>query len=178
MVRCQPRRLSPKSKSRPILFTDGACEFVGNKRIATCGAILFPDNGDNPLCFGITIPDRMIDKWAREADKEQLVTEAELLPVLISLRCWRDYLAYSKCLIFVDSEPAKHCLIRGTSNVSTCADIVKLIYHEVDLLKMFPWFSRVPSKSNPADAPSRLDFAYVSKSFEAGVTDTTTYLEP
>ena len=165
----EPRRISPKASGFPVVFTDGACEYQGSRRIVTCGAIMFPSDGSCPECFGFEVPTHISDTWAIEADKDQLVTEAELFPVLIAFRYWRTHFEHSKSLVFVDSEPAKHCLIRGTSNVSTCAHIVKLFYQEVDILKNFPWFSRVPSKSNPADDPSRLKFNSVTEEFKAKV---------
>jgi hypothetical protein len=153
-----PKRISPARENTPLLFTDGACEFLGDRRIVTCGAILFPCDGSNPLCFGFEIDPVVSNAWALEGQKEQLVTEAEIYPVLIAMKTWQSTLKECKPIIFVDSNPAKHCLVRGTSNVSTCAKLIKSIYEEIDRLQTFPWFSRVPSKSNPADAPSRLNF--------------------
>jgi hypothetical protein len=171
LEKSEPRRVSPKHSSFPILFTDGACEYTGAERTVTCGAILFPSDGSSPECFGFEVPKHISESWALDADKDQLVTEAELLPVLIAFRYWRTHFEYSKSLVFVDSEPAKHCLIRGTSNVCTCAHIVKLFYQEIDMLRNFPWFSRVPSKSNPADDPSRLQFSSSIEEFHAKVVN-------
>jgi hypothetical protein len=126
--------------------------------------------------FGFEVPHDICAEWAYEADKEQLVTEAELYPVVVASKLWKDHFTFRRALVFVDSEPAKHCLIRGTSNVETCAALVQRFYEEVDLLNMFPWFSRVPSMSNPADLPSRLDFISSSELFGAELVDVPTEL--
>ena len=55
----------------------------------------------------------------------------------------------------MDSEPSKHSLIRGASNSVQCANLVEQIHSCLYEAHTFVWFSRVPTKSNPADAPSR-----------------------
>ena len=155
---CEPRRVSPKAPGVTLLFTDGACEFLEKDKVVSCGAICFPEGSAKPLMFGVQIPDRVCKHWSSVGNKEQLVTEAELIPAVIALQLWKQFFEHRRAIIFVDSEPAKHCLIRGTSNVETCAGITHQFYKLVDSLKTFPWFSRVPTYSNPADPPSRLDF--------------------
>jgi hypothetical protein len=113
------------------LFTDGACEFVENNRLVTCGTILFPADNTAPQMFGFEIPVNICE-WALAESKEQLVTEAELFPTRVALRVWKDHFRNSQTLIFIDSEPAKHCPIRGTSNVLTCANLVKSCYEIVE----------------------------------------------
>jgi hypothetical protein len=164
---CEPRRVSPKAAGVTILFTDGACEFLNQTKVVTCGAICFPGGATSPLMFGLQIPDRVCKHWSSVGDKDQLVTEAELIPAVIALQLWKQFFEHRRAIIFVDSEPAKHCLIRGTSNVETCASITHQFYKLVDSLKTFPWFSRVPTYSNPADPPSRLDFDTPREQFGA-----------
>jgi hypothetical protein len=176
LQKSEPRKISPGESGVSILFTDGACEFVGDHRQVTCGAILFPADNTPPQMFGFEIPTHICKEWAHAENKEQLVTEAELFPTLIALRVWKNHFRNTRTLIFIDSEPAKHCLIRGTSKVMTCANLVKSCYELVDEIKMFPWFSRVPSKSNPADAPSRLEFEVNIKLFSAEVVDVSPFV--
>ena len=94
-------------------------------------------------------------------NKKQLVTEAELLPVIVAKRHWFDVLTHSKVIFWVGSEPAKFSLIRGMSDTPTCNSIVQASNHLTVELQCNEWFSRVPSKSNPADDPSRLVFDQV-----------------
>lgn len=162
-----PRLLEPARSDTVYIFTDGACEFCSQKRTVTCGAIIFFSTGSNPRAFGSEINDALCDEWTREENKSQLVTEAELLPTLLCLRLWSQQLRECKILFFIDSEPAKHSLIRGMSNTVSCSNIVRAFYTELDLLKSFVWFTRVPSISNPADAPSRLDIQSVVTDFGA-----------
>jgi hypothetical protein len=153
-----PRQISPKGNGPPLLlFTDGACEFAKGERIVTCGALLYDPTDKALLFFGLRVNKSLEDEWAASG-RNQLVTEAELLPQLISRRLWGARLRFAKLLSFLDSEPAKFCCVKGFSDTDTCNDIVRAV--QLEDLKIVPatWYSRVPSFSNPSDAASRLDF--------------------
>ncbi len=97
--------------------------------------------------------------------RRQLVTEAELLPQLISRRLWANRLKAANVISFLDSEPSKFALIKGSSDSPCCEDLVRAIHYEEAQLASWSWFSRVPSYSNPSDAASRLDFPLMRKLF-------------
>ena len=86
------------------------------------------------------------------------MTEAELLPALVAAVNWRSRIAGAKILIFIDSNPAKFSLIKGSSDSPACECIVRSLMFEDAEHVTYPWYSRVPSKSNLADDPSRLIF--------------------
>jgi len=162
-----PRKISPAYQGQPLLlFTDGACEFAEGNRLVTCGAILFDPRDSTAHCFGVQIVGPILDEWSR-GGKSQLVTEAELLPLLLARLVWHDRLADVLSLNFVDSEPAKHSCVRGTSESPACADIVRAIHMQENKLQSWTWYSRLPSFSNPADGPSRLDFKQAEEVFLA-----------
>jgi hypothetical protein len=157
----KPRKLSPLINSVPVLiFTDGACEPSGKDLPSTtCGGLVINNNLQDVQCrrkiFGLALPDNILNEWA-VGDKRQLVTEAELAAVCIALNTWACDMPHHRVFIFVDSEPALFSLVRGTSNVQSCADIVRECHRIIDMYNLFVWFVRIPSKSNPADGPSRL----------------------
>ena len=95
-----------------------------------------------------------------------MVTEAELLPQLIARRLWSDRLYKSKLISFVDSEPAKFALVRGSSDVLSCRNIVAATALADSRLLLMPWYTRVPSLSNVADKPSRMNFDFNVPGFE------------
>ena len=100
----------------------------------------------------------LVEEWISLTNKKQLVTEAELLPVILAKRHWFSALQHSKVILWVDSEPAKFSLIRGLSETPACNSIVQASNKLTVELQCNEWYSRVPSKSNPADDPSRLCF--------------------
>ena len=156
-----PRFLSPpKDLPMAIIFTDGACEFEGSI-VASCGAVLYTGEDDPLRCWGGVIGDSLVSEWAVQG-KRQVVTEAELLPILISRRIWADRIRNRKVIHFVDSNPALFSSLKGVSDVESCQNIIKACCMEENNLNSWIWYSRVPSKSNCADMPSRLKFWQVN----------------
>ena len=154
--KAHPRQITPTyNMPTVIVFTDGACEYENGKAVVTCGAMLYESPSEVIHCFGISINDDLCNEWRLEG-KNQLVTEAELLPVLISRVFWHKFLRHRKVINFIDSNPALFSCIKGSSESENCNNIVKAIsIAEVDLC-LWPWYTRVPSLSNCADWPSRL----------------------
>ena len=157
-----PRQITSRYQGPPlVLFTDGACEPLSNdakgSSLTTCGAVLLDPRTKTALVFGIRIRQELTDQWESLAMKKQLVTEAELLPQLLARRTWEERIKGVKLLSFIDSEPSKFSLIRGTSESQTCADIVSAVAMFDSLNFVWSWYSRVPTWSNIADAPSRLE---------------------
>ena len=90
--------------------------------------------------------------------RTQLIGQAELLPVLLAQEVWRDRWRDRRVLLFVDNDSARHALIRGTSPAGASAAIVGRFWESEASYGAYTWIERVPSVSNPADAPSRLEF--------------------
>ena len=163
----KPRIISPPPFGPTyLLFTDGASEFVGEELKQSIGSILFVQNSKWSRVISADVPEKELSSWqAMEQfsklrsnctkDKRQFITEAELYAVLVGLFTWKEILFNNRLIVFVDSDPAKFSLIRGTSNSLACADIVKRTHMLLSDWHIHVWVTRVPTKSNPADAPSR-----------------------
>ena len=165
----KPKLLETAERSSPVLlFTDGACEnYLGDDLpTVTIGAVLFAPTLDRPLYFGETVNLQLTAEWRAEG-KRQLVTEAEILPILIAKQVWHQHLTNRHVIIFIDSDPARACLIKGSSVSASCDKIVREILFTNMGLNSKDWYARVPTKSNPADAASRLNHDEMSKVFNA-----------
>lgn len=167
-----PRPITLSFDAPPLLlFSDGACEPLSDLgessgKLVTCAGVLIDRRDSKALFFGCQVESSLIKEWKENNQKEQLVTEAELLPQLIARRLWASRLYKAKVISFVDSEPAKFCLIRGSSDVLSCRNIVMAAAMEDSKLLLIPWYTRVASSSNIADKPSRLDFEFSIPGFE------------
>ena len=64
-------------------------------------------------------------------------------------------LAHKKVLLFVDNNSARGGTLKARSSSPTIDDLVKTFYAAEVRSPAFWWVERVPSKSNPADEPSR-----------------------
>jgi hypothetical protein len=152
-----PRVVSHKPQVVPVcLFTDGAVE--GSERgLVTVGAVLHDPLTGLKECFGFEVPRALSAEW-RGRGSLQVVGQAEILPVLVGKAFWAPVLRDRRVLVFVDNTSAAAALVKGHSpNPSSNA----LLRKYAALEAAFPtctWFARVPSPSNPADGPSRLDF--------------------
>ena len=60
---------------------------------------------------------------------------------------------------FLDNVSARAALIKAWSQVDDANRIKKLYVNEEVKFFCKPWFGRVPTHSNPADAPSRLQIS-------------------
>ena len=88
----------------------------------------------------------------------QLIGQAELLPAVVAQRTWSQRWAGRRVLLFMDNDSARHALIRGGSTSTASAHLVGLFWREETLLRAYSWIERVPTASNVADGPSRLDY--------------------
>ena len=167
-----PRPITLQFNAPPLLlFTDGACEPLSEDeklggKLVTCAAVLLDRRDSKALFFGCRVDNVLITEWKANNMKEQMVTEAELLPQLIARRLWPDRLYKAKLIAFTDSEPAKFAMVRGSSEVLSCRNIVSATALADSKLLLMTWYTRVPSSSNVADKPSRLDFDFKVQGFE------------
>ena len=137
------------------LFTDGACEDDPQPH-ASVGAFLVLPSGQRQA-FGIAVPEKP-RKSSMAGESSQVIGQVELAPVVLALLTWKRVLRHARLLIFVDNDSARYALIRGYSPVVASANLVQEVSHVECQEGIFSWYARVPSASNPADPPSRLDF--------------------
>ena len=138
-----------------LIFTDGACEPEGT----TVGGVVF--SGNIVEAFGFKVSQAQVDSWKTRLNQEQVIGQAELFPFLVAKWTWAKLLTGRRCIFFIDNEAARLGLVKAYSPVlpslAIIMDCLSWDYrHKVD-----SWYSRVPSKSNISDGPSRLDFSAV-----------------
>ena len=112
---------------------------------------------DTIECFGEEVPADLVRAWATKG-KKQVIGQAELAPVLVAKTLWAPDLLDVALLAFVDNEAAKLSLVSGVSPTPASEAILCASALCDAHLGTHQWVSRVPSASNPADAPSRLEF--------------------
>ena len=77
-----------------------------------------------------------------------------------------EFMAAEERIIYLDNEAARVTLLRVKSN-SPALELLAGICGRLELeMQCMPWYGRVPSKSNPADDPSRLIFQQLSAHYE------------
>ena len=77
------------------------------------------------------------------------------MAVVLALRIWSADLAGKHLISFIDNEGSKFSLVKGYSESPSITFLCGLADATFDDNRIMAWFSRVPSSSNIADAPSR-----------------------
>ena len=151
----RPRTLRAFSSETVYLFTDASQEGEAGLRMGL-GAVLFNQQGNILAWFGISLPQEPAEVLV--AGKQKVINELESLAVLLSFVLCEAFIKERHIMCYLDNEAARVTLLKMTSDSET----LSLLAHTCALLEeamgMFTFYGRVPSKSNVADAPSRLDF--------------------
>ena len=143
------RQIIINDERKPILvYTDAAEE--GD--MVTYGLVVNCD-GDYTVAGG-DVPGKLVSAWRAEGS-QQTICQAELFPVLLVKEHFKHSLYNRRVVHFIDNDPAKHGLIKASSNSEHSQAIIKA-FHKIEMhWPSVSWFARVPSASNIADAPSR-----------------------
>ena len=84
-----------------------------------------------------------------------MVGLVELYAVAVAFQTWEDKLKDQRVICFTDSWPVFDVVVKGNSTKPEWRDLLLIIEDLDERSPMLLWMARVPSKSNPADAPSR-----------------------
>ena len=161
LIHAKPRELSIFDNRKPVLiFTDASYE----KEVAQYGIVAFIDD-DRYVAQGI-IPDSIVQQWKCLAG-QQVISQAEIYPVIILKSFWSQRLKDRRVLLFIDNEAARFSLIKLNTPSVASIKLIHLYYNLEAESPSYTWFARVPSKSNPADWPSRGEAELAVQAFNA-----------
>ena len=141
-----------------VVFIDGAEEDGDEGNEVSIGGILM--NKWTKQAFGRKVPRRTVQIWKEEGQKEKVIHQAELAPALVALHTWKEELKGRKILLFIDNDAARHALVKGKSANAASYRILHQFWEFAAEHEMMIWIERVPTKSNPADGPSRDDWSW------------------
>ena len=101
--------------------------------------------------FSETLP----EPWLDLLTQDSVHPIYEVLAVAFAFTAWEKQLCNTYTVAYVDNQAALGALVAGTSNTNLGAKIVDLCLDVENRGLLRPWFSWVPTHSNPADPPSR-----------------------
>ena len=151
-----PVRISRVSMNTVLIFTDGSCE-GGESLTGGVGGILINEWGVSISCFSEKVPSYIMEELRQHSSHP--IFELEILPVLCSVFTWSAYLTSKQCVFYLDNEAAQGALVKGSSETSYAASMLRLFTEFEMNLQIKTWIARVPTSSNPADKPSRGDLS-------------------
>ena len=163
----KPKEVRIDQVKLPIcVFTDGAYEPQDDgSYLATHGVVMFDPLSGLRVCHDGFVPPAVINMW-HSLVGEQLIGQVELYPIIALRIKYVSLFAQRRVLYFIDNDSARDALIKGSSKSIASFALLTLFFEQEELSYSYPWFCRVPSSSNPADAPSRGDVNSVLKDFE------------
>ena len=165
-----PRSINCHGETRPIIvFTDGAVEGA-NHEIVTVGALVIDSATSPPSAFmwGGRVDDKLVSIW-KAAGNVQVIGQAELLPTLLVRMSNSSAFVNRRIIFMIDNDSARQALMKGYSKAPASRLILQMMV-ELELSTVcWAWYSRVPTRSNPADAPSRLELIPGPDNFHAKV---------
>ena len=152
-----PRSICVHDRRPPVLiFTDGAFEPEDPHHAVGAGAVIVDD-------FTKTRPDLPCRK--------QIIMHLELWPVLVTLLRLGKSLKNRRVLVFIDNNGARDALIKGTSPVDDVFPLLAIVSVILNAFSVSVWFTRVPSPSNPGDAPWRGQAAQMASALGCSSAD-------
>ena len=102
----------------------------------------------------VSIPDVLVEHW-KSLGKKQLIAELELFPIVVALANYAEQIRGRRVLIFVDNNSVRDVMIKGSSRSASLFVMLAEFARRAHREQLLLWISRVPSKSNIADFPSR-----------------------
>eukprot|EP00438_Fugacium_kawagutii_P035994 Skav221846 [mRNA] locus=scaffold1115:19121:20785:+ [translate_table: standard] len=151
----KPRKIQLGAITRPVvLFTDGAWE-PSSSSPSGAGLVLIDPVHDFRIVHEISIPDDVLRSWKAKG-KAQLIAELELVPIVVAFQRYLNMFQGRRVLMFVDNNAIRDAVAKGTSrSISSIFVLLSQLQRLCVECHCLPWISRVPTKSNIGDFPSR-----------------------
>ena len=137
-----------------LIFTDGACE--GERPCGGVGGILVSPSHRVVHHFGDRVTDNLMSLLLSFSSHP--IHELEMIPVFISFYLWHHLFKGGQVVHSIDDESVRLALLRGSGETEIARVVAANIMDAEITAGSKSWYARVASKSNIADAPSRLDF--------------------
>jgi len=152
-----PRKIIAGTNKPRFVFTDASFEPSDASWPAGVGGVLYDENGKALRHFSYCLDKNDLAVLGFPDHKQTVIFEAELIAVIVAVKLWKDDLLDRPVVIFVDNNSARDVAVSGSARTVTPLKLVNLLLTLEDEFSIIPWYARVPSKSNPADEPSRSD---------------------
>ena len=141
-------------ETRPIVvFTDGAWEPSSNCP-AGAGFVVVDPVTETRIACEVIVPDSLVNHW-KSLGKSQLIAELELLPILVFFQEYGSLCKGRRILLFVDNNAIRDAVAKGTSKSLSVMIMLSELHRMWAEVACLCWVSRVPTKSNLGDFPSR-----------------------
>ena len=127
--------------------------------------------GVQPQAFGAILDEETVCSWKSTTDQTQVIGQAEICPMVVARYTWSKYLQGRRVIYFIDNDSARLACIKSYSPVVSSLNLIMQGLLWDSKFESSAWFGRVPTASNPADDPSRMDSTLVKELFGAKIVE-------
>lgn len=150
----KPRSVTLAMSQTWVVFTDASYEQTqSGEATAGFGGVLL-SAVKRPIFFSFELSGKDVDKL-NPSGKKTVIFQCELFAVLVALSVWRDQLSSRQVVFYIDNDGVRDVLISSDTSDPIGHVMLTRVLELEGALAIFSWFTRVPSRSNIADGPSR-----------------------
>ena len=155
LLRVGAPRVIKRSSSVPWFIQSDACYDVCDGTItAGIGAVLFNPDGQPVQFFSHRLSDAVVECLNPQSRKKSAIFECEFFAVFCAFLVWGSDIS-DAAVIYTDNNGVRDTLISCVTRNPVASVILTGTLALESLLQITPWYARVPTDSNYADAPSR-----------------------
>lgn len=154
LLSSRPREITPLWNVPFFVFTGASFSPEDTDWPCGLGGVLVDHKGKQVSAFSLTLLPTDILALGYPA-KSTLTFEAELLALLVALIVWRKFLRHRPCVAYIDNTSTRDVSISGSARNQPGRSLVAQLLEAEDTGCILAWYTRVPSSSKIADAPSR-----------------------
>ena len=152
----RPRAVHRSISQVFFIFTDACFEPDSSSVKAGIGAVLVDSSGKVTHFFAANLKDDLVND-INKSQRKTIIFELELFAILCAVIGWKQFITNCAVVVYTDNDAVRDCLISCNTSSSNARPILDL-YLKVEFQSSFnAWMSSVPTDSNIADAPSKLE---------------------
>ena len=152
----EDRELTVASKENFVLLTDASYE----EGRACVGGVLVGPSGTLLEYFSHELSKQQTKALGSE-EKDTIIFECEILALVVGFELWERILAQRQVIMCLDNDAARFTILAGYGRSTVSERLVKRFVCLEESSRAHIWIARVPSPSNLADLPSRLECEYL-----------------
>ena len=157
-----PRMLTKAFEVTWFLFTDASFEPMGETPFSGVGAVLVGPSGKKFRFFSAVLSDELLKKM-NPSQRKTIIFECEFFTVLCAMYIWCEFLKRCNVVAHMDNDGVRDCLIACHCSSPNAVPILDACIKMESFLEWNVWYTRVPTESNIADDPSRLELGNLLK---------------
>ena len=155
LVNGVPRMISSKATTTWFIFTDASHEPHESEPFSGVGGVLVDQFGCRRRFFSERLsPDLLCD--INVSQRKTIIYECEFFSVLCAMIAWKDFLHQCNVVIHTDNDAVRDAFIACHTSSTNSLPILDAILKAENDAECNSWITRVPTESNIADDPSRL----------------------